>query len=137
MSKEWIIRNQNDLNQCFKEIFFVLNKTKIVKVTAASMRSKSRNQLGYYWSTILPALTDFFNEIGQAGTKLSKSDVNEILNRKFFYSEVIIDGEMVRIPKSKSGATMEQMKEFIDNVICYATHLGVFIPPPLNGSIYD
>lgn len=137
MSKEWIIRNQNDLNQCFKEIYFVLNKTKIVKVTAASMRSKSRNQLGYYWSTILPALTDFFNEIGQAGTKLSKSDVNEILNRKFFYSEVIIDGEMVRIPKSKSGATMEQMKEFIDNVICYATHLGVFIPPPLNGSIYD
>lgn len=137
MSKEWIIRNQDDLNQCFKEIYFVLNKTKIVKVTAASMRSKSRNQLGYYWSTILPALTDFFNEIGQAGTKLSKSDVNEILNRKFFYSEVIIDGEMVRIPKSKSGATMEQMKEFIDNVICYATHLGVFIPPPLNGSIYD
>lgn len=137
MSKEWIIRNQDDLNQCFKEIYFVLNKTKIVKVTAASMRSKSRNQLGYYWSTILPALTDFFNEIGQAGTKLSKSDVNEILNRKFFYSEVIIDGEMVRIPKSKSGATMEQMKDFIDNVICYATHLGVFIPPPLNGSIYD
>jgi len=137
MSKEWIIRNQDDLNQCFKEIFFVLNKTKIVKVTAASMRSKSRNQLGYYWSVIVPALRDFFNEIGQAGTKLSKSDVNEILNRKFFYSEVIIDGEMVRIPKSKSGATMEQMKEFIDNVICYATHLGVFIPPPLNGSIYD
>ena len=137
MSKEWVIRTNQDLNQCFKEIYFVLQKAKVVKVQASSIRSKSRNQLGYYWSVILPALTEFFNEIGQAGTKLSKSDVNDVLNRKFFYQEVIINGEMERIPKSKSGATMEQMRDFIDNVLDYATHLGVFIPPPLNGSIYE
>lgn len=137
MAKEWIITNRQELNQCFQEIFFVLNKTHKVKIQAASMRTKTQQQLGYYWSTILPAITEFINESGLASCKLSKSDVNQILNEKFFYQEIIVDGEMYRKTKSKSGATLEQMKEFIDSVITYATNLGIYIPPPTNGSIYD
>lgn len=136
--KEWIITSKDELNKCFQEIYFVLNKSKKVRVQASSIRSKSQNQLAYYWGVILPALTDFFNETGQCSMKISKSDVNEIMNRKFFYQEVLVDGEMVRIPKSKSGATMEQMHKFIDNVMDFCTNLGIFIPPPTdNGSIYD
>lgn len=137
MAKEWIITNNQELNQCFQEIYAVLNKAHKVKVQASSMRTKSKQQLGYYWAVILPTLTKHINETGVVGMKVSKSDVNEILNRKFFYQEVMINGEMVRIPKSKSGATLEQMREFIDNVLDYCTNLGVYVPPPMNGSIYD
>jgi len=136
--KEWIITSKDELNKCFQEIYSVLNKSKKVRVQASSIRNKSQNQLGYYWGVILPALADFFNETGQCSMKISKSDVNEIMNRKFFYEEVIVDGEMLRLPKSKSGATMEQMHKFIDNVMDFCTNLGIFIPPPTdNGSIYD
>lgn len=137
MAKEWIITNNQELNQCFQEIYAVLNKAHKVKVQASSMRTKSKQQLGYYWAVILPTLTDYINETGQCSIKVSKSDVNEMLNKRFFYEEVRVGNEIERITKSKSGATMEQMKEFIDNVIVFCTNLGVFIPPPMNGSIYD
>ena len=138
MAKEWLITSREELNQCFQEIFYVLKKTHKVKVQASSIRSKTKNQLGYYWGVILPTLTDFINETGQCSIKVSKSDVNEIMNRKFFYEEVIVGNEIYKVVKSKSGATEEQMRQFIDNVIDYCTNLGVFIPPPTdNGSIYD
>lgn len=137
MAKEWIITNSQELNQCFQEIYAVLKKAHKVKVQASSMRTKSKQQLGYYWSVILPTLTDFINETGQCSIKVSKSDVNEMLNKRFFYEEVRVGNEIERITKSKSGATLEQMKEFIDNVIVFCTNLGVFIPPPINRSIYD
>lgn len=135
--KEFIIREKYDLYDAMEEIMEVWKVTKMVKIQASSVRSKSKNQLGYYWAVILPTLTKHINETGVVGMKVSKSDVNEILNRKFFYQEVMINDEMVRIPKSKSGATLEQMREFIDNVLDYCTNIGVYVPPPMNGTIYD
>lgn len=135
--KEFIIREKYDLYDAMEEIMEVWKVSKLVKIQASSVRSKSKNQLGYYWAVILPTLTKHINETGVVGMKVSKSDVNEILNRKFFYQEVMINGEMVRIPKSKSGATLEQMREFIDNVLDYCTNLGVYVPPPMNGTVYD
>lgn len=135
--KEWIIREKYDLYDCFDEIKQVFDVAKIVKIQASSVRGKSKQQLGYYWAVILPALTDYINETGQCSMKVSKSDVNEIMNRKFFYEEVVIDGEMVRIQKSKSGATKEQMQKFIDSVMNYCTNLGIYVPPPTTGTIYD
>lgn len=135
--KEYIIREKYDLYDAMEEILEVWKVSKIVKIQASSVRSKSKNQLGYYWAVILPTLTKHINETGVVGMKVSKSDVNEILNRKFFYQEVMINDEMVRIPKSKSGATLEQMREFIDNVLDYCTNIGVYVPPPMNGTIYD
>jgi len=135
--KEWIIREKYDLYDCFDEIKQVFDVAKIVKIQASSVRGKSKQQLGYYWAVILPALTDYINETGQCSMKVSKSDVNEIMNRKFFYEEVVIDGEMVRIQKSKSGATKEQMQRFIDSVMNYCTNLGIYVPPPATGTIYD
>ena len=137
MAKEWVITSREELNQCFQEIFLVLRKTRRVKVVASSIRSKTKNQLGYYWGVILPALTNFINETGQCSITVTKSDVNEMMNKKFFYEEVLVGGEMERVAKSKSGATADQMRIFIDNVIDYCTNIGVFIPPPEEGSIYD
>lgn len=137
MAKEWVITSREELNQCFQEIFMVLRKTRRVKVVASSIRSKTKNQLGYYWGVILPALTNFINETGQCSITVTKSDVNEMMNKKFFYEEVLVGGEMERVAKSKSGATADQMRIFIDNVIDYCTNIGVFIPPPEEGSIYD
>jgi len=135
--KEWIIREKYDLYDCFDEIKQVFDVAKIVKIQASSVRGKSKQQLGYYWAVILPNLTKFINDSGICSMKVTKSDVNEILNKKFFYREIKVGNEMERVTMSKSGATMEQMREFIDNVIHYCINLGVYIPQPTSGSIYD
>ena len=135
--KEYIIRDKYDLYDAFEEIKEVWKVSKIVKLQASSVRNKSKQQLGYYWAVILPILTKFINDSGLCSMKVSKSDVNEILNKKFFYKEIKVGNEIERVVKSKSGATMEQMREFIDNVLDYCTNLGVYVPPPMNGSVYD
>jgi hypothetical protein len=127
MARDFILQNNTDLRQAFQEISRVLKITKMVKITASSMRSKTSEQLGYYWAVILPAITEHLNE---TGVNCTKSDVNEVLNHKFFYKEIVVDNEMIRVPKSKSGATKEQMQKFIDDVLLWATEIGVFIPPP-------
>lgn len=135
--KEYIIREKYDLYDAMEEILEVWKVSKLVKIQASSVRSKSKQQLGYYWAVILPTLTRFINDSGLVSMKVSKSDVNEILNKKFFYKEIKVGNEIERVVKSKSGATMEQMREFIDNVLDYCTNLGVYVPPPMNGSVYD
>lgn len=127
MARDFILQNNTDLRQAFQEISRVLKITKMVKITASSMRSKTSEQLGYYWAVILPAITEYLNE---TGVNCTKSDVNEVLNHKFFYKEIVVDNEMIRVPKSKSGATKEQMQKFIDDVLLWATEIGIFIPPP-------
>jgi len=137
MSKEWIVTNKQELDKVFQEIFQVLKKTNKVKIQAASTKSKSKQQLAFYWGVIVPRLTDYINETGLCSMNITKSDTNDILNKKFFYEEVKVGNETERVTKSKSNATMEEMRQFIDNVICYCTNIGVYIPPPENGSIYD
>lgn len=137
MSKEWIVTNKQELDKAFQEIFQVLKKTNKVKIQAASTKSKSKQQLAFYWGVIIPLLTEFYNETGLCSMTITKSDTNDILNKKFFYEEIKVGNEVERVTKSKSNATMEEMRIFIDNVIDYCTNLGVYIPPPENGSIYD
>ena len=135
--KEFIIREKYDLYDAMEEIMEVWKVSKLVKIQASSMRTKTNQQLRYYWGVIIPRLTTFYNETGLCSMTITKADTNDILNQKFFYEEVRVGNEIERVVKSKSGATKEQMMKFIDNVIHYCTNLGVEIPPPTNGSVYD
>lgn len=137
MAKEWIVTNKEELDQTYQEIYQVLKVAHKVKIQASSMRSKTKNQLGFYWGVIVPRLTTYLNETGLCSITITKSDTNDILNKKFFYEEVKVGNELERVTKSKSGATVEEMRKFIDDVIDYCTNIGVYIPPPENGSIYD
>lgn len=135
--KEFIIREKYDLYDAMEEILEVWKVSKMVKIQASSMRTKTNQQLRYYWGVIIPRLTKFYNETGLCSMTITKADTNDILNQKFFYEEVRVGNEVERVVKSKSGATKEQMRKFIDNVLDYCTNLGVYVPPPMNGSVYD
>jgi len=128
--KEYIIADKNRLDELYKELAHEI-KTRPMKVQVVSMKGKTKEQLGYYWSTIVPTITKELNERGLASARITEADVNEILNRKFFCKEVIVDGEIQKFARSKSSATIEEMKQFIEDVLDYATNLGIFIPPPI------
>ena len=127
MPKEFIVTNPQELQQVFQEILPVVKKTGLIKILASSIKSKSHQQLKFYWGVILPCLQKFLEDCGD---KFSKYDINEAMNYKFFYKEVMINSEVVKIKRSKSTATMEEMRKFIDDVVMYCNDIGCFLPLP-------
>lgn len=133
--EERIIADKEALDDLYQ---YVAKKIEVrpVKVAITSMKGKTKEQLGYYWSTIVPRITKELNEMGLASAMLTQADVNEILNRKFFSKRIIVDGEIQTFARSKASADVDEMKKFIFDVINWATNLGIHIPPPLADDIF-
>lgn len=127
--KEYIVSDKTQLTNIFNEINSELKEKGTIKIKTTSPKGKTNEQLGYYWASVVPTITKYFNENGIASARLTESDINEVLNKKFFYKEVVIDGEMQRITRSKATASMEEMTQFLSDVIMWASNLGIFIPP--------
>ena len=77
----------------------------------------------------MPTIRDYLNEQGLASARITDSDLNEVMNQKFFYKEIVIDGEIQKVVRSKAQASVDEMSQFITDVINWATNLGIFIPP--------
>jgi hypothetical protein len=127
--KEYIVSDKTQLTNIFNEINSELKEKGTIKIKTTSPKGKTNEQLGYYWASVVPTITKYFNENGIASARLTESDINEVLNKKFFYKEVVIDGEMQRITRSKATASREEMSRFLEDVIMWANNLGIFIPP--------
>jgi len=132
--EERIIADKNSLDSLYKELAQKI-EVRPVKVAITSLKGKTKEQLGYYWATIVPTITNELNERGLASARLTQADINEVLNRKFFCKKVIIDGEVQSFARSKASADVDEMKKFIFDVINWATNLGIHIPPPLADDI--
>jgi DNA-directed RNA polymerase beta' subunit len=132
--EERIIADKQSLDDLYQYLADKI-ETRPIKVAITTMKGKTKEQLGYYWSTIVPRITKELNERGLASAMLTQADVNEVLNKKFFSKKIIVDGEIQTFPRSKASADVDEMKIFIMNVINWATNLGIHIPPPLADDI--
>lgn len=136
MSKVYEISVQRELNPLYLDIKKALDKGRAVRVEVKSAASKTQEQLGYYWSIVLPRVQQGLEE---QGNELSLAEVNAFLNDKFFFTQKVIMWkrgnsefvQAVRTPRSKSGASKDEMSAFLDKVIRWAAlDLGTFIPSP-------
>ena len=127
--KEYIVSDKTQLTSIFNEINSELKEKGTIKIKTTSPKGKTNEQWGYSWASVVPTITKYFNENCIASARLTESDINEVLNKKFFYKKVVIDGEMERITRSKATASMEEMTQFLSDVIMWANNLGIFIPP--------
>lgn len=137
MSRTYTISVPQQLTPLYVDLKKVLEKGRVINVEVKSAATKTNNQLGYYWSVVIPAIQAGMRE---QGNELSQPQVNEILNAKFFskiktVSWVGKDGtqyvHQLEVKRSKSGASKDEMSYFLDQVIRWAgEELGVNIPPP-------
>lgn len=134
--KEYHIAVQRELTPLYVDIKKLLEKGRAVNVKVTSQATKTKEQLGYYWAVVLPRVQQGLKEFGN---ELSLAEVNAFLNDKFFCKTktVLIKRGIneyvytLRTPRSKSGATIDEMSEFIDRVIRWAAEdLGIYIPSP-------
>lgn len=134
--KEYHIAVQRELTPLYVDIKKLLDKGRAVNVKVTSAATKTKEQLGYYWAVVLPRVQQGLKEFGN---ELSLAEVNAFLNDKFFCKTktVLIKRGIneyvytLRTPRSKSGATIDEMSEFIDKVIRWAAEdFGIYIPSP-------
>lgn len=134
--KKYEIAVQRELNVLYQDVLDAIRKGKAVRVEVKSLSSKTKEQLGYYWGLMLPRIQQGMKE---HGNELSLDEINKFLNDRFFSvtKTVIIkrgndeDAYTIREPRSKSGASVDEMSEFIERVIRWASvDLGVYIPSP-------
>ena len=134
--KKYEIAVQRELNVLYQDVLDAIRKGKAVRVEVKSLSSKTKEQSGYYWGLMLPRIQQGMKE---HGNELSLDEINKFLNDRFFSvtKTVIIKKGIdehaytIREPRSKSGASVDEMSEFIERVIRWASvDLGVYIPSP-------
>ena len=90
---------------------------------------KSLQQLRYFYGVVLPVIKNSLEEL--QGEELTKEEVVMFLKDKFFYEEVAMAGQFVKLPMSFSKATKEDVTKFISKVLQFANEvLGTRIPEP-------
>ena len=139
MAREYIISHQSEITPLYVDIKKAVDIGRVVRVSVKSAASKTKEQMAYYRVAVLPKVREGMR---QHGNELSLAEVNQLLNDMFFSREKSVcwtdkNGNqhlvILRTARSKSGATIDEMSEFIDRVITWAEEeLGVTVPPPNN-----
>lgn len=93
-----------------------------VSVTVERTRhSKSREQLGYYWGVVLPELSSH--------TGHSIDELHEIFKSKLLRKQRVWRGQKLTTVGSTQDLSVNEMADFITNVIVEANELGIEVPP--------
>ncbi len=136
MARVYEIACQREIIPLYVDLKKALDKGRLLEVSVRSKASKTHEQLGYYWEVILPRVRA---GLLADGNEMSLAEVNEFLNQKFFYRLKTVTWKVgkdehqhtVLSPRSKSGASKDEMSAFLDKVIRWAQgDLGVEIPLP-------
>lgn len=135
--KEYTISVARQIVPLYVDIKQAIEKGRVVKVAVKSAATKTKEQLGYYYAVVLPAIQQALRE---QGNEMSLEEINQMLNEMFFYTVKTIswigkDGSQyvhrLKKARSKSGATKDEFAYYLDQVIRWAnTELGVYIAPP-------
>lgn len=131
--KEYYISTAKDIDKLKAEICKVLIKGFIVKVTCKKANDdKTNQQLAYYWGVILPTILKQLYADGYTKADYTIYRLHTELKTMFFYDENILEKKeiSIRVPKSLAEASKDSVKEYIDNIIIWASSNGIIIPEP-------
>lgn len=101
----------------------------IVLVVKLKKPNRSTPQNGYYWSVVVPMITEAVNEYGNEWTN---DETHEFLKSRFNNREVEMKGGViVSLPQSTTSLDKAEFGRYIDEVKQWASVvLGLYIPQP-------
>ena len=136
MAREYTITDVREITPLYVDIKKAVEAGRAVRVSVRSIATKTKKQLAYYRSVVLPIIQEGMRE---HGNRLSLEEVNQFLNERFFYHIKTISWvrngaeffAQIRTTRSKSGATINEMSQFIDDCREFSLEeLGRPIPDP-------
>lgn len=84
--------------------------------------SRSKEQLGYLWGVVYPEIS--------IHTGHSPEELHEIFKAKFLKNTLTWRGTEMFVIGSTSRCSLNEMAEFITNVVAEAGELGISVPDP-------
>lgn len=93
-------------------------------------RHRSGNQLRYYWSVVVPEITDALKALGH---ETDHDTTHELLKSKFNSRPICnADGEVIgELPQTTTRLNITEFSEYIERIVRWAAQfLGLVIPPP-------
>lgn len=84
-------------------------------------KSRSKDQLAYYWGVVLPEIAHH--------TGHSVDDLHEIFKSKYLKRKHFWRGTTLTTIGSTTSLKLEEMSDFISNVIVEANEMEIEIPP--------
>lgn len=118
------------LQEYFREILMGSPEIDVeVNITRVDNK-RTLPQLAYFYGFVLPIIKERFEDL--EGTTFTKEEVMTILKSKFFYEEIMFEGEFQRFPLSLATAKKKEIMKFISDVITFGREiLEVKIPDPV------
>ena len=109
------------LQEYFKEV--LMGEPEVdVEVNITRFTEKRTNpQLSYFYGFVLPIIKERFEDL--EGTEFTKDEVMTILKSKFFYEEIMFEGEFQKFPLSLSNASKKEIRKFISDVINFGREI--------------
>lgn len=131
--REYIINDKSQLRPILADVFKILLKRPVRIKVSSTRGSKTHDQLGYYYSSIIPAVRQYFRDNGYHSSETTDIKIHLFLKDKFFTNEkvdIVLNRE-IRTIKSLADATIEEMSEYLEEVIQWAGSEGIDIPEPI------
>lgn len=122
------LKGDKELMQSYFKELMKQDPSVDVEVCITRLDSKKTNpQLAYFYSTLVPIVKAGFESL--TGEVYTKEDVVTFLKDKYFYEEIMFQGQFIKTPLSLSKGKKDEVHKFIQDVIVFAREiLGVEVP---------
>ena len=128
MSRKILVCNSADVDELAMNLYKSIMKGRVIEVEVKREHtSKTLSQLGYLFGVVAKTIQTY--EIEQ-GRYRSIEEIKEWLKLMFYYDEIVVCGEIVRIPRTLTKATKEEMSDIISNARNWCADHDIDVPPP-------
>lgn len=128
MARKILICNSADIDALSVNLYKSIVRGRVIEVEVKREHaSKTLSQLGYLFGVVAKAIQNF--EIEQ-GRYRSIEEIKEWIKLMFYYDEIVVAGDIVRVPRTLTKATKEEMSEIISNAVNWCADHDIDVAPP-------
>ena len=123
--------DDDELSQSYLKEFMSGDVEVEAELTLNKVKARKTNpQLRYFYGIVVPIIKTGLEEL--QGEDYTKAEVIMFLKDKFFYEEVEMNGEFIKLPMSLAKGDKKEVSKFISDVINFGNDfLSLQIPQAL------
>lgn len=127
MARKILICNSADVDELAMNLYKSIMRGRVIEVEVKREHtSKTLSQLGYLFGVVAKAIQGY--EIEQ-GRYRSIEEIKEWIKMMFYYDEVVVAGEIARIPRTLTKITREEMSEVIEKAVNWCHDHDIDVAP--------
>lgn len=128
MARKILICNSSDIDALSMNLYKSILRGRVIEVEVKrETTSKTLSQLGYLFGVVAKAIQNYEIENGRYR---SIEEIKEWIKMMFYYDEIIVAGDIVRVPRTLTKATKEEMSEIISNAVNWCHDHDIDVAPP-------